>query len=46
VGKAVVEVAAVQISVNDLLYIGTEKSMLPLLPIFIDLNKDFKMILH
>jgi hypothetical protein len=41
-----VEVAAGRIPVNDLLYIGTEKSILPLKSFLINLAKSFKMILH
>ncbi len=45
-GKSVVQVPAIKISVDDLLDIGTEKSILPFKPLFIDLEKGFKMILH
>ena len=45
-GETVVQVAAVQIPVDDLLYIGTEKSIESFKTFPVDLEKDFKMILH
>jgi hypothetical protein len=45
-GKAVVENPAVQIPVDDLLDIGTEKSIVPFKSFLINLAKGFKMILH
>jgi len=45
-GETVVQVAAVQIPVDDLLYIGTEKSIESFKTFLIDLEKGFKMILH
>jgi hypothetical protein len=43
-GETVVEITAVQIPINDFLDIGAEKSIEPFKPLFIDLNKGFKMI--
>jgi hypothetical protein len=45
-GKAVVQVAAVQITLNDLLEIGAPETVLPFEPFLIDLDKGFKMIFH
>ena len=44
--KAVVQIAAIEIPVDDLLDIGTEKSILPFKSFLINLEKSFKMILH
>jgi hypothetical protein len=46
VGKAVVEIAAVQIPVDDFLDIGTEKPILSFEPFLVDLEKGFKMVLR
>jgi len=43
-GKAIVEVAAGQIPVNDLLYIGTEKSIFPFLSFLINLAPRRKIV--
>ena len=45
-GKAVVQITAVQIAVNDLLEIGAVESVLPLKLFLIDLDKGFKMIFN
>jgi hypothetical protein len=45
-GEAIVQIAAIEIPVNDLLEIGTEKSILPFKSFLINLEKGFKMILH
>ena len=45
-GKAVVQVAANEIPVDDLLDIGTEKSIVPFKSFLINLAKGFKIILH
>lgn len=44
-GKALAQVTAIQIPMDNLLDIGAEKSILPLAPLLIDLNKGFKMVL-
>ena len=44
-GKAVVQIAAIKITVNDLLEIGPEESVRPLKPFLVDLDEGFKMIL-
>jgi hypothetical protein len=44
-GKTVVQVAAIKITVNDLLKIGTEESVGPLKPFFVALDEGFQMIL-
>jgi len=43
--KAIAQFTAIQIPVDNLLDIGAEKSILPLAPLLIDLNKGFKMVL-
>ena len=43
-GKAIVQIAAIKITVNDLLEIGTEESVGPLKPFLIDLDKASQMI--
>ena len=45
-GKAVVQIPAIQITVDDFLNIGTEKSIVPFKSFFIDLDKSVKMIFH
>ena len=45
-GKTVVQVATVQITVNDLLEIGAPEAVLPFEPFLIELDKGFKMIFH
>ena len=45
-GKAIVQIAAIKITVNDLLEIGTEESVGPLKPFLIDLEKGFQMIFN
>jgi hypothetical protein len=45
-GKAIVQIAAIKITVNDLLEIGTEESVGPLKPFLIDLDKGFQMIFN
>jgi hypothetical protein len=45
-GEAIVQVAAFQIPVDDLLDIGTEKSIESFKTFLVDLEKGFKMILH
>lgn len=44
--KAVVQIPAIQIPVDDLLDIGAKKSILPFKPCLVDLEKGFKMILY
>jgi hypothetical protein len=46
VGKAVVQVAAVQVPVDDLPEIGTEESVRPPEPLFVSPDEGFKMILN
>jgi hypothetical protein len=43
-GNIVVQIAADQILVNNLLDIGTERFILPFKPLVIDLDKGFKVI--
>jgi hypothetical protein len=43
--KAIVQIAAIKITVNDLLEIGTEESVGPLKPFLVDLDEGFQMIL-
>ena len=45
-GKTIVQIAAVQVPVNNLLEIGAVESVLTFEPFFIDLDKVFKMVLH
>ena len=45
-GKAVVQIAAVQVPVNDLLEVGTPKPIRPFEPLPVDLNKGFEMVFH
>ncbi len=45
-GKTVVQIAAVQAPVNDLLKIGTVEPVLTFKLLVIDPDKDFKMVLH
>ncbi len=42
--KTIMQITAIQITVNHLLDIWPKKSIPPLKPIFIDLFKDFKII--
>jgi len=44
-GKAVVQITAVKITVNDLPEIGTEESVGPLKPFLVDPDEGFQMIL-
>jgi heme/copper-type cytochrome/quinol oxidase subunit 4 len=44
-GKSVVQVAAIEITVNDLMYIGMEKSVQSLESFLNDLKRGFKIIL-
>jgi hypothetical protein len=44
-GKAVLQVAAIEITVNNLLEIGTEESVGPLKPSLVALDEGFQMIL-
>jgi hypothetical protein len=44
-GKTVVQVATIKITVNDLLEVGTEESVVPLKPFFVALDEGFQMIL-
>ena len=44
-GKAVVQVAAIKITIDDLLEIGAEESVGPLKPFLVALDKGFQMIL-
>lgn len=41
-GKAVVQVTAVQVPVNDLLQVGAPETVRPFEPLLVDLNKGFK----
>jgi len=45
-GKAVVQVATVQVAVNDLLEVRPPEPARPFEPLPVDLNKGFKMVLH
>jgi hypothetical protein len=45
-GKAVVQVSAFQVAVNDLLKVGTPEPVWPFEPLLVDLNKGLKMVLH
>jgi hypothetical protein len=42
-GKAIVQVAAIKITVNDLQEIGTEESVGPLKPFLVDPDEGFQM---
>ena len=44
-GKAIVQIAAIKIMVNDLLEIGTEESVGPLKSFLVDLGEGFQMTL-
>jgi len=44
-GKAVLQVAAIEITVNNLLEIGMEESVGPLKPFLVALDEGFQMIL-
>jgi len=44
-GKAIVQIAAVKITENDLLEIGTEESVGPLKSFLVDLGEGFQMTL-
>ena len=44
-GKAIVQIAALKITENDLLEIGTKESIGPLKPFLVDLDEGFQMIL-
>ena len=43
-GKAVVQIAAIKITVNDIPEIGTEESIGPFKPFLVDLDEGFQMI--
>jgi hypothetical protein len=45
-GKAVVEMAAVEIAIDHLLDIGSPETILLLEIIIVDFDKSFKMVLH
>jgi hypothetical protein len=45
-GKAVVQVATVQVAGNDRLEVGPPEPVPPFEPILVDLNKGFKMVFH
>jgi hypothetical protein len=45
-GKAVVQVATVQVAVNDLLEVRPPEPVRPFEPLLVDLNKGLKMVLH
>ena len=45
-GKAVVQVAAIQVAVNDLLEVGAPEPVRPFEPLLVELNKVLKMVLH
>ena len=45
-GKAVVEVAAFQVALNDLLEVGPPEPVPPFEPLLVDLNKGLKMVFH
>ena len=44
--KAVVQVATLQVAVNDLLKVGPPEPVRPFEPLLVDLNQSFKMVLH
>jgi hypothetical protein len=43
-GKAVVQVAAFQIAVDDPIEVGTPEPVMPFEPLLVDLNKGLKMV--
>jgi len=45
-GKAVVQVATVQVAVNDLLEVRPPEPVRPFERLLVDLNKGLKMVLH
>jgi hypothetical protein len=45
-GKAVLQVATIQVAVNDLLKVGPPEPVWPFEPVLVDLNKGFKMVFH
>jgi hypothetical protein len=45
-GKAVVQVATIQVAVNDLLEVGSPEPVRLFEPLLVDLNKGLKMVLH
>lgn len=45
-GKSVMEDTAVEISINDVLHIGTEKAVLFFKPLFIDLSECLEMVFN
>ena len=45
-GKAVVQVATVQVAVNDLLEVRPPEPVRPFEPLLVELNKSLKMVLH
>lgn len=45
-GKAVLQNAAIQVAVDDLLDVGTQETVLPWKPVVIDLFESFKIIFH
>jgi hypothetical protein len=45
-GKAVVQVPAFQVAVNDLLKVGTPEPVWPFEPLLVDLKKGFQMVFH
>ncbi len=45
-GKAVLQIAAIEIPVNDLLKMGTVEPVVTFEPLLVDLNKGLKMVFH
>jgi len=45
-GKDVMQVATIQVAVNDLLKVGTPEPVRPFEPLLVDLNKGLKMVFH
>jgi len=45
-GKALVQIATLQVAVNHLLKVGTPKSVPLFELLLVDLNKGFKMVFH
>jgi len=45
-GKAMLQVSAFQVAVNDLLKVGPPEPVWPFEPVLVDLNKGFKMVFH
>jgi hypothetical protein len=45
-GKAVVQVATVQVAVNDLLKVGPPEPVPPFEPLLVDLNEGFQLVFH